>query len=102
MTEDDVKPGRPPGPQEDRKGLRNARPDRDGKVQLGAYLDPVVRDGLDWIRKQRGRVTRAALVAEALALLFERERVPNQYRGDLPRPARKKPPAGAGPGGTSR
>lgn len=44
---------------------------RQGKVAISAYFDPVVRQQLALLAVRQGR-SQAALVAEALNLLFER------------------------------
>lgn len=46
-------------------------PSREGKVAISAYFDPAVRQQLALLAIRQGR-SQAALVAEALNLLFER------------------------------
>jgi hypothetical protein len=46
-------------------------PSRQGKVAISAYFDPVVRQQLALLAVRQSR-SQAALVAEALNLLFER------------------------------
>jgi hypothetical protein len=60
-----------PAPVEPRRSLAEPAPSRQGKVAISAYFDPAVRQQLAILAAKESR-SQAALLADALNLLFEK------------------------------
>jgi hypothetical protein len=60
-----------PAPSEPRRAAAEPAPSRQGKVAISAYFDPAVRQQLAILAVKENR-SQAALLADALNLLFEK------------------------------
>lgn len=71
-------------------GATTDRPDRKGKVQVGGYYDPAVRQSIRLIQAKHPELSQADIVAQGLNLVFAHYGVPEAAKVAAPEPARKQ------------